>query len=615
MSSFKVAGRAVGYVMMLGVSAVFLGSCDLAKNQLTYDRSAELDRQDYRDALAPVAPPAEEEAAIPDFEPIVATPEELRLPSPLVTVSVNNTVSLRDLMFELAEQAEVDLELDPQIRGSIIFTAKDRPFDEVVRRISEMAGLRYKFENHVLRVELDRPYLKNYNIDYINVVRTSSSQMKAEIQLGSSSGSDGSPTSSGGSTADINSQYDTDIWAEIEANIEQILTSSDTYVSLATMADPVATPVSVMPPALPTDPNNPNSVPPPLPGSPQVSQMAPGVAPTLSVSSVAGEPLVPSAPATYSLSRQSGIISIFASERQHRAVQKFLDDFRKRTTSQVLIEAKVLQVDLSDEYSTGINWDEIKIGGDFRFDASFDAIPLVPAPSGGFTAILNTDGGDIAAVATAVSRFGTVRALSSPRVTVLNNQPALVNVAQNNVFFNFDVQTNEDSDTNNNRVNIDSEQRSTPEGVILTVVPNANPDTGEILLSVRPTISRITSNVEDPTIAFSLAALGLDPATAPTNAIPEVAVQEMDSVLKLQSGQIAIMGGLMRDANNVQNVSLPVLGDLPYLGNLFKSHTDIVEKSELVVLIRARLITGDNIHDTDRKIYNKFSGDRRPARL
>jgi general secretion pathway protein D len=618
-AAFHTKPRARHVARSLALASVILltlTSCEMAKNQLTYDRAGELERQDYRDALAPAPFPDDSAAAVPEFAPVVATPEELRLPSPLVTVSVNNTVALRDLLFELAEQADVDLELDPQIRGSIIFTAKDRPFDEVIARISDMAGLRYTFEKNVLRIEMDRPFVRNYDLDYVNITRTGASSMNTSVQLGGSGGgTTGGPTTSGGSSSSIDGRYDADVWQELETNIEQILTSSDTYTSLATMSDPIVTPVSTLaPPPMPSDPNDPSTVPPILPGSPQVSQMAPAVPPTLQVSaSPVGEPLVPNPPATFSISRQSGMLSVFASERQHRAVKKFIDEFRRRLTTQILIEAKVLQVELSDEYATGIEWDEIKLFDDINISANFPTAGLNPAAQGGFSVVM--DNGDISTIIQAVSRFGTVRALSSPRITVMNNQPALINVAQNNVYFSFDVETEDDSDTNETRITIDSEQRSAPEGVIMSVVPAANPSSGEILLSVRPTISRITNTIVDPTIAFSLISLGVDPSGEgiPQNNIPQISVQEIDSMLKLQSGQVVVMGGLMRDSNSVTDESMPVLGDLPLIGNLFKSHSDIVEKAELVILIRARIVEGATVDDMDRKLFRTFSNDRRPA--
>lgn len=602
-------------VIMLSLTAT---SCQLAKNQLEYDRSAEADRQHYRDVMAPVAVPPENTADMPDFQPILSTPEELRLPSPLVTVSVNQTVSLRDLMFELADQADVDIEMDPQIRGSIIFTAKERPFDQVVDRICEMAGLRYSFNNNVLRVELDRPYVKNYAMDYINVSRFSSSTIETSIEMNESL-SGGSDSSSGGgaggSKSSVNTESKGDLWGELAESLEQILTSSDTYISLATLADPVAMAISP-PPQVSYDANGVPTTPPTLPGSQQAAPMGGAIAPTLNISTPPAEPLVPNAPATFSISRQSGVVSVFANQRQQKLVQKFLDDFRKRSTTQILIEAKVLQVDLNDEFATGIDWSNFNITGLTSFSLNAGSPGLSPAANAGFTGVIRS-GEDINMAIEAISRFGTVRALSSPRVTVLNGQPAVVNVAQNNVYFSFDVQTEKDDDTNETTITVDSEQRGVPEGVLLNVIPTANPDTGEILMVVRPTVSKITRFVDDPTIALSLAGIGANAADfdIPSNQVPEVSVQEIDSMLRIQSGQVMVMGGLMRDVNSSTETGVPIVSEVPFFGHLFKNHADKITKSELVIFVRAMIVPGSNVEDMDRKIYKEFGEDRRPVRM
>ncbi len=616
--SFRTRHPLIRAVMAISF-VVFLSSCELAKNQLyDYDRSAELDAQDYRDAMAPQYLPQEQKTNIPEFQPVVSTPAELTLPSPLVTVSVNQTVSLRDLMFELAYQAGVDIELDPQIRGSIIFTAREKPFSQVVERICEMSGLRYTYENDVLRVEMDRPYVKNYTVDYIGSTRKSSGSISTEISLSSAAGDTSDSAGGGGSSSSVKSDLAGDLWAELSESLEQILTASDTYVSLSTRADPVARPVNPLPPPTPYDPNDPNSMPPPLPGDPRVAPLPASTSPTLNISTPPAEPLVPNAPATFAVTRQSGIVSVFASDRQHKLVKKFLEDFRRRATTQVLIEARVLQVELKDEFATGINWSEIvrstpTFSDTPSFEGTFAQPSLSPATTGIFNAIFKL--GDLEAGIQAISRFGTVRALSSPRVTVLNNQPAIVNVAQNNVYFEFDVQITEGTVDLAPRITVDSTQKGIPEGVLMTVVPTANPDTGEILLTVRPSVSTITSFIPDPTIPLSLAFNGLDPSDAPPNQIPQVSVQEIDSVLRIQSGQTMVMGGLMRDNNSVETQGVPILSDIPLLGKVFSSHQDRTSKQELVIFMKAQIIPGSNVHEIDKRLYNTFGQDRRPSRM
>lgn len=634
MSYHCYAGRKGLYAASLVALTLFSSSCDLAKNQMTFDRSAELDRQEYRDALAPQPLPMATEESIPEFAPLLSTPEELKLPSPLVTVSVNQTVSLRDLMFELADQASIDLELDPQIQGSIIFTAKERPFDEVVDRICQMAGLRYKFVNHVLRVELDRPYIKTYSVDYINLVRSGSSEMSAEVSMGGSGGGGeegGGGSTSGGSSAEVASELEVDVWSDLSENLEQILAASDTYMTLATLADPVpsvaesipADPMGAgVPPALPGMPaagvaptaQTATAAIDPLTGMPMAVPLSPSTPPTLNVSSVAGEPLVPNPPATFSINRQAGTLTLFATDRQQKEVEEYLSGLQKRLTTQIAIEARVLQVDLNDEFATGIDWDSLDLTGMISVDPSFSSLGISSEATGGFTGIFEA-GSSVRLVVEAVSKFGTVRALSSPRVMVLNNQPALVNISDNNVYFAFTAERTEGEDGEPDRIDVETEQRSVPEGVILTVLPSANADTGEIMLSVRPTISNIVERVADPTVALVYASAGLDPSEAPSNQIPVVGVQEIDSLIKMQSGQTVVMGGLMKDSNTVTEESIPVLGDIPYFGAAFRNHSDVIKKSELVIFLTARVVSGGNADDMDRKLYKKFSYDRRPVRF
>ncbi|MCC7038558.1 MAG: hypothetical protein IT560_14815 [Alphaproteobacteria bacterium] len=283
-------------------------------------------------------------------------------------------------------------------------------------------------------------------------------------------------------------------------------------------------------------------------------------------------------------------------------------------STQVLIEAKILQVELNDEYATGIDWGALNLTGLLQVNGTFPIPSLTSTPASSF-GITFKPGSDFSTAVNAISRFGTVRALSSPRVTVMNNQPATVNVTRDNVYFNFQATTTPSTTAGvAPTVSLSSEQRNAPEGVILNVIPMANADTGEITMTLRPTISKVVNRVADPTLTLQLAIVGVPiPAGLANNNIPELSVQEIDSILHMQSGQMMAMGGLMKDENSVKQEGVPVLGDVPYLGGLFRSHVDVVRKSELVVLVRAHIISGENLDEMDKKIYKTFSLDRHPG--
>lgn len=561
--------------------AVFSSGCQAVRNQATFDRSGEKELQDYRDLFSPRRMATEEtlgKDGAPDLMPMVATPPDLILPSPLVTVAVNQTVSLRDLMFELAEQANVDIEMDPQIRGSLIFTARDKPFNEVIDRICAMAGLRYTFGAGVLRIELDRPYVKTYRVDYMGVTRTSASSINSSISVSGSSSGASSTSTTAGSNSSISGSYTSGFWTEIDAGLKQVLAASDTFMSLATQADPVATPMA----APNADPNAPPSL----------------STPTLNVAMGPSGPAAPNPASTFTIAKETGIVTVFASERQHKLVKKFLDTYRKITMTQILIETKVLEVSLSDEFMTGIQWGNLDFGRHLNAQLDFPNAGIDPL-AGGSQFNVNLDLGHLFnPMVRMLSTYGTVRALSSPRVTVMNNQPAVVNVSRNRVYF---TATSAGSTTTTNGVTTTIpptfSPASAPEGVLLNVLPTANPDTGEIILSLRPTVSKITAMIPDPGLVG--------------NSVPELSVQEIDSIVKMQSGQTMVMGGLMRDDNTVSTEGVPVAADIPVIGNLFRNRSDDVRKSELVILLQATIAPGSTVDINDRRIYNAFAKERR----
>src|SRR5690606_14343059 len=167
----------------------------------------------------------------------------------------------------------------------------------------------------------------------------------------------------------------------------------------------------------------------------------------------------------FSVNRQAGLVTVFASEKQHRKVSDYLDQLRKAVGSQILIEAKIFEVELNDENSTGIDWDILAENSDFGFSvqlpkASFPADPLIGTTAGTFS--FNSP--DFKFIIDAISRFGTVRTLSSPRLTVMNNQTAVLNVSESRVFFEFEIERTEGTANNPPRTDITTEINNVPEG-------------------------------------------------------------------------------------------------------------------------------------------------------
>lgn len=593
-----------------------------AQNSVKQDREMDYTRDDYRNAMAPRPMDEDKKSGefdkVPDLAPVISEDKKNILPQPLVSITVNQDVPLRDIFFELAKQAEVDLELDPTITGSIIFTAYNRPFDQVVDRIAEMAGLRYTFKNNILRVERDTPYLHTYRLDYLSMTRDYTSTIKSNTSAASGSGSGGGG-SQNGSESTITTKSNADFWKELENNITQIIQNTNTQVSLTDQGAPVTTPnaiqaVSTADLATVGTPAG-GTAPAPAAAGSSAAPIAGLLNPT-GTQTAADSKADPSAGGSsvqltnpyFAVNKAAGLLNIFATERQHRKVAHYLAELRRATNTQVLIEAKVFEVELNDESTTGIDWNAVV--GNVSFGTNlprqgFQADPAVPGAGGIFKF---NHSKHFKAVVDALQRFGTVRTLSSPRITAMNNQTAVLNVSESRVFFEFEIQRTDGTITTPSRVDITTEVKNVPEGIIITVQPSVDPDTKEITMNLRPSITRVVRTVSDPA-AFIASGGDIE------NLVPELSIREIDSVVKMRSGSTIVMGGLMQDRADSRQQGVPVLSETPLLGPLFRNQRDGIRKTEMVIMLRATVADQPGADETDKTLYKKMSNDRRPWTL
>ena len=604
-SSFRKLILVSGFALL---SLPVLSSCELAQNYTKHDRENNFEPQDYRDALAPRQVSLDKDAGaagkIPELKPYVAQPDLNYKPVPLVSVSVNQTIPLRDVIYEITQQAGYEAEIDPRIKGSIIFTARNRPLDMVIERIAEISGLRYKFEDDILRVELDTPYHETYKINYLALTRTNSSSISNDISVVSGEGSDT------GSAFEASNESVIDFWQELESNLTQIVQSNRDSNRLATQRDPRVTVADANPaPVQPLSIDENGDI---TENGPNVQVQAPEA--VLNVDSLPledeeqqnseGDPFE----ARFSVNRQAGLISVFAPERLHKKLASYMDDLKKSVTSQVLIEAKVLEVSLTDEFSAGIDWSQVDIdlfGGAGALGFGTDGAGLVRGlldPASSANSSISYSNGDFGVAIDALARFGTVQALASPRLTVLNNQSAALNVAENVVYFEIETTITPSTDGTAPIETSESETRTVPEGVLINVQPAIDNELRRIAMAIRPTITAITTTVEDPVNAG--------------NFIPQVNVQEFDSIIQVEDGQAVVLGGLIQDRVASTRNGTPVLSEVPLLGGLFRNQQDSVEKTELVVFLKATIVDGaDTVHSTDKDLYRTFSSDRRPLKF
>ena len=284
---------------------------------------------------------------------------------------------------------------------------------------------------------------------------------------------------------------------------------------------------------------------------------------------------------------ETGIITVRATAKQHEKIQQFIDQVMSSARRQVMIEATIAEVELSEHYQQGINWNAAPLGrAGFTLTQAVTGTLVAPPQSIFSLAYNNTNSanGSITALVKLLDTFGTVKVLSSPKLSVLNNQTAVLKVVDNDVYFTIKADTSQNQTTTTTTYT--TTLNTVPVGFVMSVTPEIS-DNGEVILNVHPSVSRVLTTVPDPNPA--LAAAGV------TSSIPVIRTREMESMLRIQDGNIAVMGGLMEDSMSNTNDTIPGLSKIPALGQLFQNKDNQNNKKELVVFLRPVIIRDPSI--------------------
>jgi general secretion pathway protein D len=218
-------------------------------------------------------------------------------------------------------------------------------------------------------------------------------------------------------------------------------------------------------------------------------------------------------------------------------------------------------------------------------------------------------GGNIAGVLQLLESFGNVRVLSSPKLSVLNNQTALLRVVDNLVYFNVQASQSTAGTTGNVITAVTTTPVTVPVGFVMNVTPQISDD-DTILLNVKPSTTRLIKFVQDPNPSI--------PASIP-NQVPQLRMREMESLIKVNSGQMAVLGGLIEDSVNDVEDTVPILNSIPIIGSIFSSRNRNNTKTELVVFLRPIVIKDASI-DGDYRAYralipaDNFTSQPNPGR-
>ncbi|NKF52340.1 pilus (MSHA type) biogenesis protein MshL [Shewanella sp. WXL01] len=281
---------------------------------------------------------------------------------------------------------------------------------------------------------------------------------------------------------------------------------------------------------------------------------------------------------------QAGLVTIRAYPNELRQVREFIKKAESHLQRQVILEAKILEVTLSDGYQQGIQWDNV-VGhiGDtditFGTGAGQGLSDSITSVIGGVTSI-NVKGSDFNTMISLLDTQGDVDVLSSPRVTASNNQKAVIKVG-NDEYFVTDVSSTTVAGT----TPVTTPQvELTPffSGIALDVTPQIDED-GNVLLHVHPSVIDVKEQTKEIKVSDSTLELPL----------AQSEIRESDTVIKAASGDVVVIGGLMK-SDSVELVSkVPLLGDIPLLGEAFTNRSQSTKKTELIIMLKPTVVGGD----------------------
>ncbi len=476
---------------------------------------------------------------------------------------VVNELPANEFYMGLVEDSQYNIIVNPAVKGNISLNLKDVTIDDVMMIVREVYGFAYKKKGKNYFVYPNSLQTKLFRINYLNLSRQGSSSIDVSSgQITKSISNNGSGNSSSansgsrsrGSNSSGNSTANTKFGTQLKTEFKV-----DLWKELAESLHTI-------------------------------------------IGSENGRKIV--------VNPQTGVILVKAMPDELLRVEEFLEATQMIVGRQVLLEAKIVEVELSDGFQAGISWAAIGkpgsgktiTGGQVGINSLVTNVVLpatapravdtgsgfkplgseLAGPFGGVFA-LALDLNDFKAMIELLGTQGNVQVLSSPRIATMNNQKAVIKVGTDR-FYVTDLNSSNTSGTDGSASEIpDVELTPFFSGVALDVTPQIDAS-GEIILHVHPSISNVTE--DNRTISFS-------DSLAISLPMAKSTIRESDSIIRAKNGQMVIIGGLMSTKATDDNSSVPFFGDLPLVGNAFKHQRELAVKSELVIMLKATYLEDD----------------------
>ncbi len=300
------------------------------------------------------------------------------------------------------------------------------------------------------------------------------------------------------------------------------------------------------------------------------------------------------------INKPASTITVYANQKTQDAVARYIENVKTNYAAQVLIEAKIVEVDLNDQYKTGIDWSFVNDSGTSTGNLQFgygNEGGVGTAP-GGIQGSITTAvfGGNLTAAINALDQFGLTKTLSSPRVHAINNQKAELKFISKLIYFNIEKEEEERYENDLTTTSYTSTKQEEEVGVVLTITPSINLAKNEITLNVVPELKVQVGEVEDP--------------VEPKNIVPVIQSRSVQTTLKIKSGNVLVIGGLMSEEHANTDTGVPFLSGIPIIGNLFRSTERNKQLTETVIFIKATIVKPNGeVSDYDKTIYD-FLGNK-----
>ncbi len=445
-------------------------------------------------------------------------------------------MAAREFFLSLMDGAGENLVVHPEVDGSITFSLRRVTLEEVLAAVRDSYGYDYRRTSYGYQILPNRAITRSYDLNYLNLQRLGQSDTRVssgQVVSGESSSSASSSADSGGSVSTLNAS--------------QVTTSSNVDFWREVQA---------------------------------VVSMIVGDEPGNSVV----------------INPQASLLVVRAHSADQESVVRFLEQAQRNLQRQVILETKILEVELSDGFQAGISWDQI--GGTLSTGLAGEPLSGPNGVGGVFSGLLSV--GDFDGLVQLLETQGQVRVLSSPRISTLNNQKAVIKVGTDE-FFVTDVSSSSTT-TAAGIVEPSQDITLTPffSGISLDVTPQID-QSDTVTLHVRPTVSRVRDQNKQ-------VVLGQDNVFNLPLALSTT--RQSDSIVRARSGQVVVIGGLLQNSNDNLDASIPWVGRLPLLGNLFKQQRKALSKSELVILMRPQVVAEETWLEELRRSAQDFKALR-----